>query len=80
MNYPQTLAQAIFEFARACDDRETLTRLSEMAWSLKPIIEQEDSGLLPESGQELWLYIGVKRDANPEMAADYAKRISKYFQ
>lgn len=80
MNFAHQLATTIFEFTQVSSDFDVLTNLSKMAWSLKPLIEQKDSGVSPELGQELWMYIGVKRDANPEMAAKCAKRVAKLLQ
>jgi hypothetical protein len=77
MSNELNLALAIFNFARASHDPQTLTKLSEMAWSLKPLIEENKSGIPKVLGQELWLYIGLQRDANTEMAQKYAQSIEE---
>ncbi len=80
MTHTRMLAETIYKFTESSDDYNVLSKLSEMAWSIKPLVERPDSGLPLELGQELWLYVGVKRDANPEMSVNYGKRIAKLLE
>ncbi|HPH78904.1 MAG TPA: hypothetical protein PLH65_02365 [bacterium] len=76
----RSLVGHLIELIHDTEDKEILKQLELITWELKPLIEHPDSGIDPALGRELWLYVGDKKDANPEMAKECGKNIDYWFE
>ena len=64
------LAKALTRLVGKTTDREELNKLDLVANTLVPFFDHP-------IGNDIWLYVGLQRDANPEMANDYQEDILK---
>lgn len=64
----RNLAEALTRLIGDTTDSDKLNRLNRVAEMLEPFFD-------PPWGNDIWLYAGLQRDANPEMASDYQKDI-----
>lgn len=64
----RNLAEALARLIGDTTDGDKLNQLDRVAGILEPFFD-------PPLGHDIWLYAGLQRDANPEMASDYQKDI-----
>ncbi len=64
------LAEALTHLIGDTTDKEELNKLDSVADILAPLFD-------PPIGNDIWLYVGLQRDANIEMANNYQEDILK---
>ena len=64
----RNLAEALTLLIGVTTDKAELAKLDAAADSLRSFFD-------PIIGKDIWLYVGLQRDANPEMAKDYQQDI-----
>ncbi|HEY1074680.1 MAG TPA: hypothetical protein VGE59_03210 [Patescibacteria group bacterium] len=72
-NQLRDIVIALIEIIDSTDNPKTLIQLDKLVSELRPLLDL--SNLNSTLGEELWLYVGIKKDANAEMANDYRESL-----